>query len=155
LPLLDYIIRESAKPIPLDLAQLPHDAAVILYRNNRNEERAAPAPLCYPIYDSHSSEGGRQHGYTILAPHQRQSLVYDFVNDYLQNLRFGNTRLFVSSEPVSTPHRMFIFPDMEFGQSQILSVRGTAGAHQVSLDTLGQERLALLRDCAAGFYVRD
>ena len=50
---------------------------------------------------------------------------------------------------------MFLLPDFEFGNSRILSVRGTAGAQQVSLDNVGRTRAALLRDKDAGFYVRD
>ena len=43
LSLIDFIARESRKPLPAELAGLAHDAAVIRYRNRRGEDRAAPA----------------------------------------------------------------------------------------------------------------
>src|SRR5205085_2809638 len=50
--LIDFIARESRKPLPAELAGLAHDAAVIRYRNRRGEDRAAPAALCYPVRDN-------------------------------------------------------------------------------------------------------
>jgi hypothetical protein len=41
---------------------------------------------------------------------------------------------------------------LKFGNEQVLSVRGTPGARVVSLDALGNERKALLKDTSAGFY---
>jgi hypothetical protein len=155
IPLLDFIIRESQKPIPPQLAQLPHDASVVLYRNNRGEERAAPAPLCYPTHDTHGAEGGRHHGHTILAPGVRRALVRDFVSHNLQGLRFGTVHLSISREPVPLPRQIFVFPDLAFGQSRVLSVRGAPEARQIALDALGRERVAAMRDRTAGFYTRD
>jgi len=153
--LLDYVVNASEKPIPPELARLPHDSSVVLYRNNRAEQRAAPSGLCYPIVDSHTRQGGREHYRTIIEPDVRHSLIRGFVKSYLMNIRFGNVRIELSSEPIRLPRRMFTMPDFEFGHSQILSVRGTADTHQVSLDALGRERLAMLRSHKAGFYVSD
>ncbi len=153
--LLDYVVSESEKPIPPELAQIPHDASVVFYRNKRDEQRAAPSSLCYPIIDSHSRQGGREHSQTIVEPYNRYSMVQDFVKTHLQDIRFGNIRLELSPDPIRVPRRMFTMPDFEFGHSQVLSVRGTPKTHQVSLDALGQERSAMLRSQKAGFYVVD
>ena len=68
MPLLEYAVQECNKPIPLELAQIQHDAAVVLYMNNRQETRGALAPLCYPVFGTRYGEAGSQHGLTIL-PH--------------------------------------------------------------------------------------
>ena len=153
--LLDYIIAESRKPIPEEITRVPHDASVVLYRDNRNQERAAPSILCYPILDTSDDFAGRQQGQTILAPDQRRQLIIDFVNRYLQNMRFGNAALCIGNVPISAPRKMFIVPDLLFGNETVLSVRGTAGAQQVSLDALGSARLSLLTDQKVGFYNHD
>lgn len=152
--LMDYIVAESKKPIPQELAELPHDSAVLLYRDNQGHDRAAPAPLCYPVYGAHDEEVERQHGKSILPPWQRRRVTFDFVRRYLTRLRFGNLQLYVSKDPISIPARIFTVPDFKFGNSKVLSVRGTPGAQHVSLDNLGSTRLALLKDRSAGFYKR-
>jgi len=155
LSLLDYIVQESKKPIPPELAQTPHDASVILYQDNRGQERAVPTPLCYPVYGTDDEEASRQHRSTILPPHRRRSKILAFANQYLERLQFGDTYLSIASRPASAPRRMFVVPDLRFGGNRILSVRGTSGAQHTSLDELGRARLDLLQDRKAGFYDKD
>ena len=150
--LLDYIVRESKKPIPQELAEIPHDAAVVLYRDNQGQERAAPAPLCFLVYGVHDEEIERYHERSILPPWQRQKLASDFVRRYLTRLRFGDLQLCVAKDPVRIPAQMFNIPDLKFGNSKVLSVRGAHGAQHVSLDSLGSARLAMLKDKSIGFY---
>ncbi len=152
--LLEFIGRESQKPIPQELASLSGDASVVLYSSNRGELRAAPAALCFPVLDSFdTAEKNRPNA--LLAPHQRYSATRAFVEKYLQHLRFSNCSLKVSIEPEAVPSKIFFLPDYEFGNGTKLSVRGTQGAKHVDLDGIGKARLAMLRDPRAGFYVRD
>ncbi|MCL4552332.1 MAG: hypothetical protein M1305_02085, partial [Candidatus Marsarchaeota archaeon] len=151
--LIDYIVTESQKPIPPELTAVPHDAAVIVYRNNRNEERGAPAPLCYPVLSTEMYEAAALHSETILPPHKREKMAKEFVAERLTILRFGSTVLRVGDKPLFVPRRMFSVPDLKFGAEKTLSVQGTRGAQQVSLDNLGASRLALLKE--AGFYCHD
>lgn len=153
--LLDFIVEASQKPIPKELVELPHDASVVHYQNNQRELRAAPAALCYPVYDTNADEVQRNHGKSIPRPHQRFEAIERFVHNHLRQLRFGGQMMRVSPEPVVLPQRMFRVPDFEFGNGKVLSVRGTPQAQQVSLDSLGRSRAALLRDKSAGFYVTD
>lgn len=153
--LLDYILAESQKPLPEELANLAHDAAAVHYVSNQGDSRAAPAALCYLVHDTQEPEVQQYHSRTILKPHQRYDRLKRFVSQYLQDLRFGNTRVKVATEPILVPQKMFLLPDYEFGSSRILSVRGTPEAQQVSLDNVGRARLALLRDTQAGFYVKE
>jgi hypothetical protein len=154
-PLLEFIHQESEKPLPPEVANLAHDASVILYRNNRNEERAAPTSLCYRLYDTHDNEVASLQRKAILNPFPRRMTVRNFVFEHLQSLRFGTTRLQVAGDPILTDRKIFRVPDLEFGNGQVLSERGTPGARHVSLDRLGAERKAMLRDAKAGFYSRD
>jgi hypothetical protein len=150
--LLDYILRASQKPIPQELADLPHDASVIHYLTNQGEARSAPAGLCYPVIDT---QGGQGHRATILHPFERRELIAGFVSRHLRSLRFGDTTLRVADRPLKVPERMFPVPDFKFGGGKVLSARSTPGATHVSLDNLGRARAQLLRDRDAGFFVQE
>jgi PD-(D/E)XK nuclease superfamily protein len=150
--LFEFIARESRKPLPAELASLPHDASVIRYRNNRGEDRAAPSGLCYLVCDTQENA---LHQGAILPPHIRREQTSRFVSEYLTDLRFNDISIRVSSEPEQIEQKLFRVPDFEFGNGRKLSVQGTPGASQVSLDNLGRKRIDLLRDDRAGFYVKD
>ncbi|MFN8495654.1 MAG: hypothetical protein U0350_49135 [Caldilineaceae bacterium] len=153
--LLDYTVEKSQKPIPKELAQVSKDSSVILYRNNQNSDRAAIAPLCYPVFGTDSDErAAKLHRNNIMKPSERRKAIHTFVTTHLLSLRFGNTRLVVSPCPENTELRMFNVPDQRFGQDTIISTIGSEGAKHVSLDHLGTTRKALLRDPSVGFYRR-
>ncbi len=152
--LLQYIVAECRKPIPEELSALPHDASVVHYLTNRSETRSAPAGLCFPVHDT-QGEGGNGHRESILRPHERREMIRRFVAQFLVNLKFGDAKLNVATEACAIPHKLFQIPDYEFGNGRILSVRGTPGAQQVSLDSIGRTRAGLLRDHDAGFYSND
>src|SRR5205807_7345534 len=118
-------------------------------------ERGVPAALCYPVIGTDSYGMGRLHARSRLSPDERRNRAREFARDYLSQLRFGEVHLRVSSSPLTTEPKMFQVPDMKFGNGKVLSVRGTAGAIQTSLDYLGQARASLLRDHRAGFYDTD
>ncbi len=153
-PLLEFIAQQSQKPISQELAQLPPNASVVFYMNNRGQLRAAPAGLCYPVLDS-ADTARRNRPNALMKTEDRRGRTHRFVDRYLRSLRFSNAQLRLAAEPTAVPQKMFLLPDYEFGNGRRLSVRGTPGAEQVSLDTIGKMRLALLRDREAGFYVRD
>jgi hypothetical protein len=150
--LLNYLLENCRKPLPPELANLSPDAAVIVYRDNRGSERAAPAPLCYPIYGTEDPQVARHHSRTQLPPHIRRQTIHQYARRYLARLRFGSVILHVSAQPLAVPNRVFQVPDLRFGNGAVLSVRGTPGAQQVGLDRLGAARLTLLQDGSAGFY---
>lgn len=155
IPLIEFAAQECEKPIPQELAQVPHDASVVVYMNNRGEPRGALAPLCYLVHGTNTQEAARQHGITIMSPERRRNTIKGFAQRYLKRIRFGNTHLQIADSPVTVSHQMFIVPDTRFGNSTILSVRGTPGTRHVSLDDLGNTRMALLRDRNVGFYNKD
>jgi hypothetical protein len=150
--LIDFMAHESRKTLPTELASLPHDAAVVRYRNNRGEDRAAPAGLCYLVCDNQENA---LHERAILPPHIRREQACRFVNEYLTNLRFSDITLRVSTDAEQIEQRFFRVPDLEFGNGRRLSVLGTSGAIHVNLDALGRKRIDLLRDDRAGFYIKE
>lgn len=153
--LLDYALKESRKPIPKDLAQVSRENSVILYRNGQNSERAAIASLCYPVFGTDSDgKSGDLHRDNILAPNIRRDLIHKFLATQFGNVRYGDTKLTISTTPEVTEVRMFNIPDQQFGQGIVLSVVGSDGTQQLSLDRLGSTRKALLRDPGVGFYTR-
>lgn len=152
--LTQWIVDDCAKPITPELADLQTNSSVILYRNNRGEERAAPSPLCYRTYGTDDPAVAKMHVNSILQPADRRSEIRAFAGRYLAHVRFGRVQLKVSPEPQPAPYRVFPMPDLAFGNGAVLSVRGTPGARHVSLDRVGRERLNLLRDPTAGFYER-
>ncbi len=150
--LIDYVLDQVSRPLALDLANLAEDAAVGLYMDNRGNELAAPMPLCYPVFDTSSEQVAQQHRRAILAPHERRELTHSLVEKYLRALKFGDTAVRLAEQPLRIPQRTLEVPDLRFGQGVVLSVRGTAGAIHTDLDELGNRRLMLLKDRAAGFY---
>jgi len=155
LPLLDYSIKHSRKPIPQDLASIAQDAAVVHYFNNQDKDRAAIAALCHLVYDTTDPTIQRYHSHTILKPHIRHSAICQLVEKYLREIKFGNITLKVADIPEQVSEEMFTLPDYRFGNNHRLSVRGTEGTTQVTLDRVGRTRLELLRSSNAGVYVRE
>lgn len=155
IPLIDFITRESQKPLPIELAGMPHDAAVVRYRNNRGEDRAAPAGLCYLVCDNQESVVRRLYERAIIPPHVRREHTFRFVDQYLSTLRFGEITIRVARSPERVEQKFFSVPDIEFGGGRRLTVQGTPGSSQVALDNLGRKRIDLLRDDRAGFYVKE
>lgn len=148
---IDFIYANTEKPFPKDLLNLPTDAAVIGYHNNRGGERKAPAALCYQVFGPQDRIMKKHHRESILQPGERRNLIHRYVDEHLKDLRFGDTDLKVSSKPLTVQARKFVVPDFEYADSHVLSVRGTKGAQHVSLDNLGATRAALLKD-GPGFF---
>ncbi|MDZ4878138.1 MAG: hypothetical protein CLLPBCKN_007573 [Chroococcidiopsis cubana SAG 39.79] len=153
--LLDYAIKYCRKPIPEDLASIAQDAAVVHYFNNQNVDRMAIAALCHLVYDTANPVTQKYHPYTILKPHIRYSAIHQLVERYLQRIKFGNIVLKVASTPEKTSLAAFTLPDYRFGNNYRLSLRGTTGATQTTLEQVGQKRLELLRSPNAGVFVQE
>ncbi|MEL7421865.1 MAG: hypothetical protein AAFN81_02685, partial [Bacteroidota bacterium] len=75
IPLLSYIRRESSHTNSPELADLPEDASVLVYKTNTDERRCVPAGMCFKVYDTDSLPAGNIHRNSILLPHIRLSEV--------------------------------------------------------------------------------
>jgi hypothetical protein len=152
--LLDYTIEHSRKPIPKDLASVAQDGAVIHYFNNQSDDRMAIAQLCHLVRDSSDPDIQKYHRHTVLKPDNRRSGIMKTVEKYLSEIKFGKVTLKVAKLPESINQNIFIMPDYSFGNDFRLSVRGTSGATQVSLDRVGKTRAELLSHPNAGFLIQ-
>lgn len=150
----EYLKRESRKPLPQELANLPRDGALAYYQTNRGKQVYACTGLCYLIYDTQHREVQRMQGMMTPQPHQRYGKIQKYAAEYLHGLRLGSTLLKVSNTPANAPGKVFQAPDIEFGGQRVLSVRGTRGARVATTDTLGQERMRQLSRNDAGFFVK-
>ena len=149
-----YLRRESPKPLPQQLANLPRDAALAYYQTNRGNRVYASVGLCHLIYDTRHPEVQRRQGMMTPQPHERDRKIQEYAAKYLQGLQLGRTRLEVSRTPITAPRKVFQAPDIEFGGEHVLSVRRTAGAHIATMDTLGKKKQRLLMREDAGFFVK-
>lgn len=150
--LLEFIRERTRKPFPRDLANLPADASVVYYFNNKKEQRSAPAALCYPVCGPHDRVMKKLHSRSIIDPGPRRELIHDYRREFFGDLMFGSLSLDIASEPLTVPTRKFAIPDYRFGGDQVLSVRGTPGAQHASLDNLGRVRLAMMGRKGPGFF---
>jgi hypothetical protein len=151
--LLDYVLTEAPKPLPKEVVSLPNDCSAVVYLTSQHQPHAAPAGLCYPVFETDDPRIERIHRRSILKPCDRRSLIHNFVKDHLKVLRFQDTVLRIQTKPVEVPERHFIPPDLAFGHDTVYSVRGTAGAIQISPDVLGRTRLSALFNREIGPYI--
>jgi hypothetical protein len=155
IPLIEYVAKHSKKPLPPEVAKIPMDGSVIGYKTNRREDRAMPAGLCYQIYRASDEGMGGLHKKSLLSPSIRINKAKGFVSYHLSRVKFDQIGLKVSKTPVEAERKLFKFPDLLFGNSKILSLRGTPGAIKTTLENYGKMRLQLLSDRRAGFYETD
>ena len=150
--LIDDLRSRTRKPHPQELADLPNDSSVLFYRDNSSNLKGVPSGLCYLIIDPEDPLTNKLHRQSILKPSQRRSELFQIRGRYLDRVIFGNTVLLTMEEPLTITRRVFQVPDFEFGNNQLLTVRGTQGARQTTVANLGKARKGLLLNSAAGFY---
>lgn len=147
------LYRQSGPSMPPEVLQLPDDAALLTYCNNRNEERRIPAGLCYRVLDTDDPLVGKLHQQSIIPPFERRRKALVVRRNYLSKLRYGGIRLDVAETPIRVEKRLFTFPDQLFGNGAVLSVMGTPGATLTTIEEVGRHRKQLLREPDGGCYV--
>ena len=150
--LLQDIQEKFGQSMPPEVANLPDDAAVLLYRTNDGQERAAVAALCYKVYDTEDPVVQKVHHKSIINPFPRRRLIRIIHNNYFRRLMYGRIKLQVSTQPICVEKKKFLAPDSLFGNNVSLSVRHTENSIHTFLEDLGRKRKALLFDDTAGFY---
>lgn len=153
--LFDFIMQNSRKPLPREVADLSRDAIALLYQDAREMTKAAPADLCYQVFETDDRRVQAMHRETILPPNKRREHIQCFVQKFLQGLRFGATTVKVGLSGIEAPKKQFLPPDLVFGNNAVLSLRQTVGATQISLDELGRARMSALLDKKAGVFSRE
>ena len=152
--LAEFIETQSRKPIPPELANLDPEGAVVMYRNNRNEERAAPAALCYLTHDTESREVRGNHRQTIMPPDVRRAKIEEVCRRYLGDIKIGTAPMRLGNRPVTIARDIFPVPDLLFGNGSRLSVQGSPGSRIVSLSNFGRARAESLANSSAGFFIQ-
>jgi len=152
--LKQYIVQNGRKPLPKDVISLDEGGSVVLYQTGRGDYQAAPSRLCYQAFETNDFRVSRLHRHTILRPDVRRSELLKFVDIVRDSLRFGDTVVKLSEQPLSIERRQFIPPDLRFGNETVLSVKGTPGTTHVNLNELGQGRLNALFTKTIGPYAK-
>lgn len=150
--LLQDIQEKSGPSMPPEIANLPDDASVLLYKTNDGQERAAIAALCYKVYDTEDPIVQKVHHKSIIKPFPRRRLIRIIHNNFFGRLMYGKIKLQVSKEPLLVEKMKFQAPDLLFGNDVSLSVRKSENSLHTFLEDLGKRRKALLFDESAGFY---
>lgn len=150
--LLEDIQEKFGPSMPPEVANLPDDASVLLYKTNDGRERAAVAALCYRVFDTEDPVVQQLHFHSIIRPFERRRLIRIIHNNFFGKLMYGSIPLRVNKIPLQIDKIKFIAPDILFGNEVTVSVRNTPDAQAVTIAQLGQKRKAMLVDKDAGFY---
>ena len=151
--LLDYLHQESPKPLPPEIANLSGAESVAVFLNAQNQDRAAPTTLLYPVLDSEELRGA--HAATLIEPEERLGRSRASVSRYLNRLEIDGVRLLLADQGVRVRTRMFLVPDLRFGQNKTLSVRRDSASHFCQFPEWGQQRIRMLESREAGIYSND
>ncbi|MDO1449553.1 hypothetical protein Q0590_24970 [Rhodocytophaga aerolata] len=151
---IEDLHRQAGSTMPPEVSQLPDDVALLIYSNNRGEERRIPAGLCYRVLDTEDPLVGKLHQHSIIAPFNRRKNAYVVRNKYFKQLRYGDTLLHIDNKAIQVDKKVFAFPDQELGNGTILSTIGTEGAFSISINELGKQRKKLLQDPTVGCYTQ-
>ncbi|SFE53050.1 argonaute/piwi family protein [Spirosoma endophyticum] len=149
--LLEDVRSKFGQSMPPEVAKLPDNASVLLYKTNDNQERRVIAGLCYQVFDTEDPRVSKLHKLSILDPFYRRRLIRAAFQRYFKNISFGGIKLKINPEPLEVPKKKFRSPDLLFGDDTLLTVnRNLQDAQVVSMNALGKTRKALLTD--KGFY---
>jgi hypothetical protein len=145
-------LREKFNGInmPPEIASLPDDISLLLYKNNKGLIRRIPAALCYRILDT--EEIGTLHDMSILEPFFRRKYIWVVRKKYLDRLYFGQTLLKLAPTPLKRNLEVFQHPDQEFRHNNVISVKGRPGAIMLKTSEIGKSRRDLLNDPNIGCY---
>ena len=151
--LIDDLREQSAKPLDKTLANLQADSSVIVYKDNKGNHRGAPTALCHLILDTEEGNG-KIHQQSIMGSYQRWNGT-NICRNYLQKINFGKIKLEIAEKPIECEKKIFLPPDIEFGNEVTLSVRDTqAATHKTIISNLGKARKSLLENKDVGFYTQ-
>jgi len=154
IPVYDWIMRYGGKPLQKEVLDLSPDSSAICYLTARGEVRHAAMALCYPTYGSNESPVQGLHSESILKPHHRYAAIQAFVKSFLASVSGDSLTIHISATPTSIVKKIFLPPDLEFGNGTIYSVRSTPNTTYTSLDKLGEARKSALYNPKIGPYIR-
>lgn len=113
----EAVRKRTPAPHSSILASLPEDASVLIYHTANKESRAVPAGLCFEVFSTSDAAVGANHRQSILPPDIRLNQSVQFVQEFMQSLRFGQKTLNVRKDPLRLQLPKFDFPDFILGDS--------------------------------------
>jgi len=134
------------------LRELPRDCSVLYYLNSAGDTRNVPSGLCRRTYGTNHPEIRRHHGETIKPPHIRRREIRFELDRYFRDITL-NGILIKIAEPVCFDESRFRIPDLLFGCSKILSVRGS-GTTNVRLEDFPKKKKEMFYSPEAGPFTK-
>lgn len=150
--LISYIRRESSHTNSPELADLPEDASVLVYKANTDERRCVPAGMCFKVYDTDSLPSGNIHRRSILLPHVRLSKIRRYQSEFLKRFKVGENALDIGQTSIYLESNLLPIPDLEFGQGLVLSTRKSEGKKYTTFRNFGKAKQQCVFDPMGGFY---
>lgn len=150
--LLDHVHDIYGRQKSVALNSLPKDCAVLLYKNNRNEDRNMPSGLCRLTYTTNHESIRKYHKRTIKSPDSRRKEIRFIVDANLRNLKFGNVEIKLSKNPFCIPEEKIFVPDLEFGNKKVLSLRQTPGTIHTNISDFGKKKMELIYSNESGIF---
>lgn len=145
--LLEDIRSKFGRSMPPEVAKLPDNASVLIYKTNDNKERRVIAGLCYQVFDTEDPKVSRLHKQSILDPFYRRMFIRAAFHKYFRYIKFGSIKLKIGLEPVTVAKKKFTVPDLLFGGETLLTVNpNLQDACVISVNELGRARKSLLTD---------
>lgn len=123
--LIEDLRKRCSTPHPKLLANLPNDASVLFYFLPNGEPRAVPAGLCFPVQSTEDGMSGYLHRKSVLPPHIRKNGILFIKENFLERIKFGEQKVKLSNDLIEISKSKFNFPDIEFGNNDILEYRNT------------------------------
>ena len=85
---MDYIRTKVSHTNLPELADLPEDASVLIYKDNLGNSKFVPAGLCFQIYDTEHPAIRKIHRYSILRPDRRPPDYFTDTASLFKTLQF-------------------------------------------------------------------
>lgn len=152
--LFDDVHSKAGKVKLPNLIALPKNCSVLVYYTSKGEQRNVPSGLCKLTYGTEHPDVRVYHQRTIKAPSAKRQEIRFVVDRYLRDLSFGHSKVVLSQNPLVLDAKKFNIPDLEFGNSKVLSVQGSANSITSSLDDFGRRKKDLLYSNEAGLFVK-
>lgn len=152
--LFDDVHNKGGKVKLPNLISLPKDCSVLVYYTSRGEQRNVPSGLCKLTYLTEHPDVRAYHQKTIKPPSEKRQEIQFIVNRYLRDLPFGQGRIVLSQGPLVLDSKKFNIPDLEFGNSKVLSVQGSPNSTTTSLNDFGRKKRDMLYSNEAGLFIK-
>lgn len=153
--LFDNVHKQAGKAKSPRLVSLPKDCSAFYYINTFGMQRNAPTALCRYTFKTNHPQISKFHKATIKNPNSKNREIKFIVERNLQNIKFGSKSIRISKSPISVNENLIPIPDIEFGNSKVLSVNTNNGAEYVPIKKIGIRKSEAIYSNDVGLYKAD